>query len=320
MELSVIVPVYNAEKTLRQTLDSLLAQTDLAFPWEVVAVDDGSEDSGLSILREYEKKAEEKGILFRVFSYPNGGVGKCRNRGLELAQGDSILYLDADDRLHPGALCYALNKKKEHGAKIFVFDSEILEEDGTRTPFPMATCREGEMSVESYMLSHPCPWNKIIDRDLFTQNDLFFEEGILYEDLALIPALGIRAEGKIYYDKRILHSYYQSGGSIMRSGWSEKRLDLLRALDALKKNAVQRPEEVEYLAFLHLYRGFVWLCLQEGKTKESKKARAWMKNNFPHWQKNPLIGKHAAKKEFLTSLLFHHNLFWLVRLWKGGRG
>lgn len=317
MELSVIVPVYNAEKTLCATLDSLLAQAPLSYSWEIIAVDDGSTDASLTILQEYQEKASKYGIVFHVFSYPNGGVGSCRNRGLEKANGNSILYLDADDHLHKGALQYAMDKKCLHDAAIFVFDSEILYQDGTTAPFPMSSSPTGKMSVEDYMLSHPCPWNKIIDKKIFTENNLSFEEGILYEDLALIPALGNFTKGKIYYDKTVLHSYFQSGGSIMRSNWSEKRLDVFRALDALRKNTAQNQTQTEYLCWHHLYRNFVWLCFDANKIKEMRLAGAYMRKNYPSWQKNPLILKHTTKKERLAALLFHKNLIGLVRLWKG---
>ena len=317
MDLSVVIPVHNAEKHLARTLDSVLAQGALPYSWEVLAVDDGSTDESPAILREYAARAEKAGITFRTLAFPNGGVGVCRNRGLVHARGDAVLFLDSDDFLDPGALSYAMKKKAETGAAILLFDSRFAFPDGSTRPFPSANHPGGAMSVRDYMLAQPCPWNKICDRALFTETGLRFEEGILYEDLAVIPALGSAAEGRIFYAKKAVHSYYQSEGSIMRAPWSAKRLDLLRALLALEKNAKDRKTEVEYLYFLHLYRNFVWQAWDAGERDAVRQANRLMKARFPHWQKNPLVRSLSARKERLTALLFYHECFSLIRLWKG---
>ncbi len=317
MDLSILIPVYGAEKTLPRTLDSLLAQR-VSFSWEIVAVNDGSPDRSLEILREYEKKAAEMGIEFRTLSFENGGVGLCRNRCLEAARGDAVLFLDADDLLVPEALSEAMKKKKETGAQILVFDALYLYADGSTRPFPMADCSEGFMTVEDYMLSCPCPWNKICDREIFKKNNLSFEKGILYEDLALMPSLATYlSKPRIYYWKQDLYLYYQSEGSIMRAPWSEKRLDLFAALEALRKNAVGYDTQVEYLFWLHLYRSGMWQFWDAGKLQAIRQGNALMKKHFPHWQKNPLVRNRASLKEKFSSLLFYWELFCILRIWKG---
>lgn len=316
MELSVILPVYNSEKTLPHTLTSLLDQK-CDFSWEIVAVDDGSRDESLSVLQKYEEAANEKGISFRILSFENKGVGVNRNRGLDAACGDVILFLDADDLLLPDALSLAMAKKKEVGAAILLFDSEILYPDGTVSPFPMANADEGFLSVTDYMLSHPCPWNKLVDREIFTKQHFRFEEGILYEDLALIPALARDLTGTIYYYKKTLHRYFQSEGSIMRSSPAEKRLDLFPALEALYRNAKPYRVETEYLFFLHLYRDAVWTFWESGNRSAILRAKDLMKRYFPHWRKNPLIRTRFSRAERFAALLFYLPSFFLLKLWKG---
>ena len=320
MELSVIMPVYNAAKLLPVTLASLLAQHPLPFPWEIVAVDDGSTDDSLLVLKEYAKKARELGIRFRVEARENGGVGSCRNRCLDLAEGKRILFLDADDRLHDGALAYGMKRMDETGADLFLFDSEFLYADGRREPFSMSEHEGGAMTAEDYMLSQPCPWNKIVARSVFEESGLSFPEGILYEDLAMIPLLGAFAKGGIWYEKKCLHSYYQSSNSIMRSPWSEKRMDLFPALEFLYSHGKGNEDGVAYLFFLHLYRSFVWQAWEAGDRKALCRASSFMKAHFPKWWKNPLIRRKTRGKERMTAILFHHKLFWLLSAWKGGKG
>lgn len=95
-QLSVIVPVYNAEKTLRQCVDSILSQTYEDF--ELLLIDDGSKDSSPIICNEYEKKDSR----VRVFYKENGGVSSARNLGLEFARGEWITFIDSDDYITIG--------------------------------------------------------------------------------------------------------------------------------------------------------------------------------------------------------------------------
>ena len=93
MLFSIIIPVYNVEKYLRDCLDSVLAQT---YPdWEAVCVNDGSTDGSSVILEEYSSKDSR----FKVFNQANGGLSLARNTGLDEAKGDYILFLDSDDWL-----------------------------------------------------------------------------------------------------------------------------------------------------------------------------------------------------------------------------
>ena len=90
-KVSVVVPVYNAEKTLRQCVDSILCQDSRDF--ELLLIDDGSKDSSAAICDEYSGQDER--VL--VFHKPNGGVSSARNLGLDNAQGQWITFVDSDD-------------------------------------------------------------------------------------------------------------------------------------------------------------------------------------------------------------------------------
>lgn len=319
MKLSVIIPCYNAEKTLENTVSTLFSRQNLDFDWEILVVDDGSTDATPLLLEKLKQEADSKGIVFRYLLFENGGVGENRNRGLQNAAGEYILFLDADDLLLPEALSETMEKVLEKDLSLLLFDSHYLYRDGREEPLEAGPFPEGALSPEEYALSLPAPWNKIIRKSLFDKEDLRFEKNMLYEDLALIPALAKNLEKKdIYYLKKSLHRYYQSENSIMRSPWSEKKLDLLKALPALEKNFKGNfPLETEYLFFLHLYRNFVWTCWEAGKQDAIRQANTLMREKFPRWQKNPLIQKYTSKKERLVASLFYRECFLLIRLWKG---
>ncbi|WP_353260056.1 glycosyltransferase family 2 protein [Prochlorothrix hollandica] len=100
--ISVIIPAFNGAGTLPETLDSVLAQT--WTHWEMILVDDGSTDKTLAVVESYRQRHGELGDRLRVLSFANAGVSISRNRGLAVAQGQYISFLDADDLWTPGKL------------------------------------------------------------------------------------------------------------------------------------------------------------------------------------------------------------------------
>lgn len=98
MRYSIVVPIYNAREYLRMCLDSVLSQT--FDDWECVCVDDGSDDTSPFVLDEYA----ERDSRFRIIHQRHSGVGMARNVGIDAANGDYIVFLDADDTLLPNAL------------------------------------------------------------------------------------------------------------------------------------------------------------------------------------------------------------------------
>src|ERR687891_679287 len=98
MNVSVIIPAYDAAETIAETLESVLAQT--SRNWEAVVVDDGSHDDTARIVENFTRR--EKRI--RLIRQPNGGEAAARNSGIAAAKHDWLLFLDADDWIAPGYL------------------------------------------------------------------------------------------------------------------------------------------------------------------------------------------------------------------------
>ncbi len=111
-KISVIIPAYNSEQFIAETLDSLLKQTLKDI--EVIIVNDGSTDGTLDIIKEYEEKYD----IFTCYTKENGGVSKARNYGLERATGEYVVFLDADDYYTKESLEGFYNKAKQTGADL----------------------------------------------------------------------------------------------------------------------------------------------------------------------------------------------------------
>lgn len=111
--ISVVVPVYNAEKNIKQCIESILAQTYRQF--ELILVDDGSTDRSLEICRQHSREDTR----VRVYHQDNSGVGATRNAGIKMAKGRYLMFVDSDDYLDPDMLSDGVEHMKS-GCELFI--------------------------------------------------------------------------------------------------------------------------------------------------------------------------------------------------------
>lgn len=116
--ISVVVPIYNVERYLHRALDSLLSQT--CKDWEAILVDDGSTDGSSLIADEYTKRDAR----FKVIHKPNGGLSDARNAGMEQISGEYLIFLDADDFIHPQLIeiCLEASLRDKSDMVCFTYD------------------------------------------------------------------------------------------------------------------------------------------------------------------------------------------------------
>lgn len=201
-DVSVIIPVYNAEKYLSECIDSILNQSFENF--ELILVDDGSSDTSGSICDEYSRKDER----VKVYHLPNGGVSSARNFGLDKAQGEWITFVDSDDYVGQ----YYLSFKREEIADVVVFDSKVVCNDGSIRqsdgipPF-YSKNREDINEYLSKYVHKPLlnvPWGKaykksIIKNVRFPIGQRLSEDTVfVYEVLSKIESLNV-ITGSVYY-------------------------------------------------------------------------------------------------------------------------
>ena len=119
IKVSVIMPIYNADKYLASAIDSVLAQTLTEF--ELICIDDGSTDDSLKILKEYRERDER----IRIVTENNAGPGLARNNGIRRSRGEYIAFVDADDFLAPSflELLYVYAKENELDIAISSYDT-----------------------------------------------------------------------------------------------------------------------------------------------------------------------------------------------------
>ena len=192
MQLSVVIPVYNARKYLRRCLDSVLAQTLREI--EVICVDDGSTDGSAAILAKYAAKD----MRIRVLTQENQGQGAARNRGLTVAHGEYIYFMDADDELAgPKAFEQVVGTMALFSLDLALFDAEThfdvgcghlngqIRAEAYIRRHDYGTPRNGrQMLVDMYRHKDwiASPPLAILRRDMLVSSGIVFPEGIIYED------------------------------------------------------------------------------------------------------------------------------------------
>lgn len=119
-KISVIIPVYNAEKYIEKCIDSIICQTYKEI--EIIAVNDGSEDNSLSLLQKYKD-------VIKIIDKPNSGVSNTRNMGLQHANGEYIMFVDSDDWLDKDCIYDCL--KKSQNADIIRFKLNYVYSNGS---------------------------------------------------------------------------------------------------------------------------------------------------------------------------------------------
>jgi glycosyltransferase, group 2 family protein len=287
-KVSVIVPIYNVEKYLEKCINSLLSQTleDI----QIILVNDGSKDNSGNIAKEYEKNNKDRVIYVEK---ENGGLSDARNYGLKYATGDFIAFLDSDDYIEKNAYEEMYNKVIEENADYVECDFiwEFPNKIRVDKQYPYKNKKE--------MLSfvRVVAWNKLIKRQLITDNNLEFPKGLRYEDVEftykLIPFINKFA----YVDKPFIH-YVQRKGSIANVQ-NERTAEIFTVLDNViefyKKNNIYEKyrDELEYnYARYLLCSSLKRMCKIKDKTiREKLLTESWkrLNSNFPNWKENVIL-------------------------------
>lgn len=229
--VTVIVPVYNVEPWLRECVDSILNQTFRDF--ELILVDDGSPDGCGAICDEYARRDSR----VRVIHKENGGLSSARNAGLRIARGEYIAFVDSDDFIAPNMLRRLVDAAAHFQADAVMFNYHAHyspDYAGTKSQdssFAAAVMGNGEFSK---FLAHPdhwpacIVWNKLYKRHVW--EDLFFPEGYIHEDEAVIHHVVERCRTIAIIEDQLYHYRQNISTSIMGQGTRIATFDKLTAL------------------------------------------------------------------------------------------
>lgn len=255
MKISIIIPVYNAQDRLRKCIDSVLTQTYTDL--ELILVNDGSTDASLQICKEYADKDQR----IEVVDQTNQGPAVARNTGLELAKGDYIGFVDADDFIENRMYQDMLNYAMEYNTDIVMCNFKVYNSKNhyelikNKLPYgqPM-----NQSEIKTFLLQPyyggfkgiiPSLCNKLYKRDFLNKHHLKIDETrVRAEDYWFnFYAFGL-AETAYAIDKAYYH-YYNNKGSVMKS-LRENQFDLfLKTREELIQNNKTFDFEINHKAF-----------------------------------------------------------------------
>lgn len=209
--VSIIIPVYNAEKYLKQSIESVLNQSYPFF--ELICVDDGSTDKSYDILKQY--KSQDSRIM--IIKQQNQYAGTARNKGMQAASGKFVLFLDADDFFCKDMLELIVKRAEEKQTEILVFDAYRFDNEQQRVnqlnwkPLDAKKFGEGVKPANKiadviFDFTVPSAWNKLYLREFIRKNDLWFQNLKRTNDLFFVYAafvcaekIGILEQKLVYY-------------------------------------------------------------------------------------------------------------------------
>ena len=239
LALSIIIPVYNCEKTIRKCLDSIFIQkNDLKY--EIIIVDDGSSDGTVEVV---ESVIAGRGNV-KFIHQENAGAGAARNKALRYASGDYLLFIDGDDYISSNSLnILKIEMQKNEDLDVLIFMYRYYDEGSC--VFKKMSQRDAEVyndvafqnrvfSFEECPQLHECityPWNKLFRRSFVEENNLTFSETVVHNDIFFnIASLARARRIRIIHDILYVHIINAKGGQLTQV-FDARRLDVIRALN-----------------------------------------------------------------------------------------
>lgn len=295
--ISIIVPVYNTEKYVRQAIDSILAQTYENI--EVILVDDGSTDESGKICDEYMKKDKRVVTKHQL----NQGQATARNEAFKISKGEYIIYADSDDLMHKDQVKCMIKVMEETMADIIQVENSKFYRYEKIKNMPNESIEKINYSIytASEALELLCyqrkfnfsPVCKLIKRELM--NDLEFPTNTGYEDAAIMYKLYGKAE-KLVYSPTVLYWYRQHAMSTMHTKFSDKKVDRIRIMTELKQYIIENFPENSSAVQTRYCLAQLQLLMELPFSADYKSIKKMAYSNLKGSRKEMLMDRKAPKK------------------------
>lgn len=304
--ISIIIPVYNLEKYIKRTIDSVLAQTYQDM--EVIAVDDGSSDGSGALIDQYSEKYPDK---VRAIHIDNSGVTAARLTGISYAKGDWIGFVDGDDFVEPDMYERLLNNAIKYNADISHCGYQMIFDDGRVNYFYNTGCfaeqdnLKGQKDLLDGTLVEPGLCNKLYKRCLI--NELLQEEAMdvsikINEDLLMNFILFSKSKKSIFEDFCPYHYI------VRRSSASRQSINYNKIYDPInvKKKIVELSDENTKLFSLKAYMSTcisaynsIICCKESDFKRDLKQVKKYIK------QDKDLIKLLGKKQRLLAKCILY---------------
>lgn len=313
--ISIIIPVYKAEKYVARAIDSVISQTFTDY--EIICVNDGSPDNSLEILKNYASKHEN----IRIIDKQNEGVWRARLDGVLSSHGKYIAFLDADDHFDPDYLKKLYENAEQTQADITVCGFQRID-NTTSHIYSTEMCGFGKSVIytkenpEKLLEINGALWNKLYRSELFRNVEDLKSRPRALEDAILLMQLYQYAE-KISFIPEPLYRYMIIDGSAMQTLNVKDVSAIENALLELKQMYEKNSNNEGYMdllsamAFIHFGVSIMlrrYISKDKGFGAELKQNRAFLNTNFPNWKRSKCLRLRRAisGKGNLKSAIMKH--------------
>lgn len=306
-KISIIIPVFNAEKYLGRCLDSIVDSLK-GIKGEVLVIDNDSTDDSLSLMKEYAKKHSK---TIRVLQCHTAGAAAVRNFGAKRAKGEFIWFIDGDDYITEKAIGKLLKIADKDGADLVMMGAKrIYSKDNSDYLSPVSP---DEPDYKSRFIRYGMgPWQVLIRREWWTKHKFAFTEGLIHEDMGLMSALILYTDRLSSIDEA-LYFYTQNMDSVLHKQKFNKHVfDIFPVLEGLYQRFVDEKAEKKYHDELEWF--FIWNLLIDaakdfGRFPEGKpgfvRSREMLKKYFPEWRKNRFLRQKPLKLQIRVRLNYY---------------
>lgn len=257
IKVTVILPVFNAEKSVKKTIESVLKQTFKDF--ELIVINDGSTDDSLKVCQEIQKK-DDRIVIKNI---ENNGVSNARNIGLKMAQGEYIMFIDSDDEYFPTTLEKMVKNIEFSDLCVCNFsiskDNVLIKSKKLNTDYKFCNINNDIIFLQKNNLFNVV-WNKIYKRKTISENNIEFNKDIsIAEDLEFNLDY-IKYTNKISYLNEVLYLYKTSSNGL-NYRYHDNRINIRKKLYEYEKNIFKEKN----FPIESLYNEYLKICLSELK-------------------------------------------------------
>ena len=251
MLVSVIVPIYNVEKYIQKTVESLLKQDYENM--EIILVDDGSPDNSGKIIDELALKDKRIVIIHKE----NGGVSSARNAGIKIAKGDYVIFVDGDDWVEKDYVSYFLDLILKFNASIAMNKNNYSEVNNKTTNKKYISSSEEAMEWIYLGTIGVAVWNKMYKMAFLKDNNLLFDESIWYGEGMLFNIDCLQYTDKVAIGEKSVYHQVSNPDSAMRKFNLNSNLCGIRSLEVQKEHWKKKNKKIEE-AWAYHRRAFNW--------------------------------------------------------------
>lgn len=285
--ITIIMPLYNAERYLEECLDSVLAQSFRDF--ELICVDDASDDSTRDILTHYQSRDSRIKILVNS---ERDGAAWSRNRAMKEAKGEYLTFLDGDDVFAPDMLKVAYETAKKYQADVVEYqykavqsemihvEARIKRSENFKRKFCRKTFRVADMKPHEFMHCHSAPWNKLYRKEMIENECLMFQELSCCNDVYFVLMSLMLADRIVFTDDDRVMVYVRQHNTPSRVSYDRDPMNAYLADQKIGETLVSKGQMPQLYAQF-FYRTFCHLT----ETLRNLKSRERAEEFYGYLQK-----------------------------------